>query len=141
IAVEGPDPTTVKLTFSEPYADWYELFGGDGPNGYVLKESAFPDADPDKPDLTKGMNTLIPFSGGPWKMMSWSKDQLVLVRNDRFWGHQSLLDQVTFIPLEEQPQEITALLSGQVDAIFPQAGVASIISQLAANASATAVTG
>jgi peptide/nickel transport system substrate-binding protein len=132
---------TVKLNFSEPYADWQDLFGGGSTNGYVIKKAAFPDADPDKPDLAKEMNTIIPFSGGPWKMMSWSKSQEVLVRNDKFWGHQALLDQVTFIPLEEQPQEITALLSGTVDAIFPQAGVASIIDQLASTPAAKAVTG
>jgi peptide/nickel transport system substrate-binding protein len=109
---------TVKLNFSEPFADWQDLFGGGGVNSYVLKKSAFPDADPEKPDLKKEMNTLIPFSGGPWKMMSWSKSQEVLVRNDKYWGHQPLLDQVTFVPLTEQPVEITSLLSGTVDAIF-----------------------
>jgi peptide/nickel transport system substrate-binding protein len=140
-SIDSSDPATVKMAFSEPYADWMDLFGGANPNGYVLKAAAFSSANPDKPDLKDEMNDIIPFSGGPWKMQSWSKSQEILVRNDTYWGHQPLLDQVTFVPLEEQPQEIAALLSGQVDAIFPQAGVTSVTDQLKANPNAKAVTG
>jgi len=140
-AIDTSDPHTVKLTFNKPYADWYDLFGGGSTNGYVAEKAAFPNAKADKPDLAKEMNNMISFSGGPWKMTSWSKSQEVLVRNDKYWGHQPNLDQVTFIPLEEQPQEIAALLSGQVDAIFPQAGAASVTSQLKANPNAKSVSG
>jgi peptide/nickel transport system substrate-binding protein len=129
-SVDTASDQTVKLLFSEPYADWPDLFGGGTTNGYVLKAAAFPSADADKPDLKDEMNDTIPFSGGPWKMQSWSKSQEILVRNDKYWGHQPLLDQVTFTPLEEQPQELAALGSGQVDAIYPQAGAASVIDQL-----------
>jgi len=139
--IDTSDPKTVKMNFTEPYADWPDLFGGGGTNGYVLKKAAFPNADAAKPDLAKDMNTMISFSGGPWKMTSWSKSQEILVRNDKFWGHQPNLDQVTFIPLEEQPQEIAALLSGQADAIFPQAGAASVADQLKANSNAKVVAG
>jgi peptide/nickel transport system substrate-binding protein len=140
-SIDTSDPKTVKMLFSEPFADWYDLFGGANVNGYVLKKAAFPSADAAKPDLKDEMNNLIPFSGGPWKMQSWSKSQEVLVRNDKYWDHQPLLDQVTFVPLEEQPQEIASLLSGQVDAIFPQAGSASVIDQLSSNPNAKAITG
>src|SRR5712692_564693 len=139
--IDTSDPLTVKINFTEPYADWPDLFGGGSTNGFVLKKAAFPNADPNKPDLAKEMNTLIPFSGGPWKMTSWSKSQEILVRNDKFWGHQPNLDQVTFIPLEEQPQEIAALLSGQADVIFPQAGAASVAKQLTANPNAKVIAG
>jgi peptide/nickel transport system substrate-binding protein len=74
-------------------------------------------------------------------MTQWSKSQEILVRNDKYWGHKPNLDQVTFIPLEEQPQEIAAVLSGQVDAIFPQAGAASVVDQLKANPNAKSVAG
>jgi len=135
--------TAVKLNFSEPYADWQDLFGGGSTNGHILKAAAFPDVPglPDKPDLSKEMNKLIPFSGGPWLMKSWNNQQEVLVRNEKFWGHQALLDQVTFTFIELQPTEITSLQSGTVDAIFPQAGVTSIIDQLASTPTAKAVTG
>ncbi len=140
-SIDTTDDRTVKMLFSEPYADWWDLFGGGNVNGYVLKKAAFPDADANKPDLKDEMNNIINFSGGPWKMTSWSKSQEILVRNPKFWGHQPLLDQVTFVPLEEQPQEIAALLSGQVDAIYPQAGATSVTDQLKTNSNAKAVTG
>ncbi|HEX8099067.1 MAG TPA: ABC transporter substrate-binding protein [Actinomycetota bacterium] len=139
--IDTSQPTRVVLKFSEVYADWYDLFGGANTNGFVLKEAAFPKADKEKPDLKDEMNDLLPFSGGPWLMKSFSKSQEVLVRNPKFWGHQPLLDQVTFIPIEEQPQEIASLLSGQVAAIFPQASASSVLKQLAANPQAKAVTG
>jgi peptide/nickel transport system substrate-binding protein len=140
-SIDTSDPATVKIAFSEPYADWMDLFGGANTNGYVLKAAAFPNADKEKPDLKDEMNNIIPFSGGPWKMQSWSKSQEILVRNDKYWDHQPLLDQVTFVPLEEQPQEIAALLSGQVDAIYPQAGATSVTDQLKANSNAKSVAG
>jgi len=140
-SIDTTDPATVKITFTQIYVDWYDLFGGALTGSYFLKKAAFPNADPDKPDLKDEMNDIIPFSGGLWKMQSWSKSQEVLVRNDKYWGQKTLLDQVTFIPLEEQSAEIAAVLSGQVDAIFPQAGAASIIKQLSANPNATSVSG
>src|SRR5207249_8438004 len=33
---------------------------------------------------------------------------------------KTLLDQVTFVPREDQPTEVSSVLSGDVDAIFPQ---------------------
>jgi peptide/nickel transport system substrate-binding protein len=140
-AIDTTDPQTVKIAFGTPFADWPDLFGGGGTNGYVLKKAAFPNANADKPDLKNEMNTIINFSGGPWKMQSWSKSQEVLVANRNYWGHQPILDQVTFVPFDGQPQEIASLLSGQVDAIFPQAGASSVIKQLQPNPNAKAVTG
>jgi len=140
--IDTSQPNRVVLKFSEPYADWYDLFGGANTNGYVIKKAAFPkQANDAKPDLKDEMNEIIPFSGGPWVMKSWSKSQEILVRNDKYWGHKPLLDQVTFVPLEEQPQEIASLLSGQVSAIFPQASASSILKQLAANPSAKSISG
>ncbi|HYT79937.1 MAG TPA: ABC transporter substrate-binding protein [Actinomycetota bacterium] len=140
-SIDTSDAHTAKLLFKQPFADWADLFGGGTTNGYVLKKAAFPNADEAKPDLKDEMNNIIPFSGGPWKMTSWSKSQEILVRNPKFWGHQPLLDQVTFVPLEEQPQEIAALLSGQVDVINPQAGASSVIDSLKANSNAKSVSG
>ena len=73
----------------------------------------------------------IPFSGGPWKLQSWSKDQTVLVRNDAYWGHKPFLDQVTIVPRTDAATEINSLLSGDVSAIFPQPGTTSFVQQFA----------
>ncbi|TMK84127.1 MAG: hypothetical protein E6G44_10660, partial [Actinobacteria bacterium] len=76
------------------------------------------------------MNTSIPFSGGPWVLKSWSKDQAVLVRNAKYFGQKALLDQVTMVPRTDQPTEIQSLLTGEVDAIYPQPSGVSLIDQV-----------
>jgi peptide/nickel transport system substrate-binding protein len=64
----------------------------------------------------------IPFSGGPWILTSWSKDQVVLRRNERYYAGEAALDEVTFVPRTDQDTEIASLVSGEVAAIAPQAG-------------------
>jgi len=130
VSIDTSDPKTAVIEFSEPVAGWYDLMGGGNVNGYLLKKAAFPDADPDKPDLADEFKSEIPFSAGPWVLESFSTSEAVLVRNDNYWGEQTLLDQVTFIPIEEQPQETAALLSGEVSVIFPQASNVSILDLL-----------
>jgi peptide/nickel transport system substrate-binding protein len=117
-SIDTSDPKTVVIKFKQPYADWWDLFGGNNANGVVLKKAAFNG----KVDLKDEMQTSYPFSGGPWKMQSYSKQQAVLVRNDKYWVKDKipLVDKVTFIPLEDQTTEINALLTGQVQAIYPQ---------------------
>src|SRR5439155_596453 len=78
-----------------------------------------------KPDLSKEMQTSIPFSGGPWKLQSWSTRQTVLVPNDNYWvknslGRPTYFDQVTIVPRTDSTAEVGDLLSGAIDAIFPQ---------------------
>ena len=111
-----PDPKTVVITFKAPFADWPDMFGGN--QGHVLKKAAFPNG----PDVSKDMQTSLPFSGTPWKLQSFSKDQAVLVPNTNYWVKADLpyLDQVTFVPRTDQDTEITSLLTGEVSAIYPQ---------------------
>jgi peptide/nickel transport system substrate-binding protein len=135
-SVDSSDPTTAVVTFTSPYADWGDVFGG--AFEYVLKKDAFPNADPEKPDLAVNMKRGIPFSGGPWKLESWSKEQAVLVRNDNYWGDKTLLDQVTMIPLLDQAAEINAVLSGEVLAIWPQPSDVSILDQVSSDPGVTA---
>jgi peptide/nickel transport system substrate-binding protein len=117
--VDTPDPQTAVLHFSETYNDWPDVMGGF--SGVVLEKAKFPNG----PDTGKTMTTSIPFSGGPWKLESFSKDKEVLVRNDSYWDadRKPLLDKVTFVPLTETTKEVQALKTGQVSAIYPQPAV------------------
>lgn len=128
-SIDTSDPATVVINFKSPYAAWADLFGS--AFGFVIEKAAFPSADAEKPDLSAEMRQEIPFSGGPWVLDSWSKQQAVLVRNDAYWGDKPLLDQVTMIPLLDQAAEINALLSGEVVAIFPQPSDVSLLDQVA----------
>jgi len=134
-------PQTVKLVFSKPYADWVDLFGG--ASGFILEKAAFPsEANAAKPDLKDEMNNAIPFSGGPWILKQWDpKNQGVLVPNTKYWGHQPYLSQVTFVPREDQPTEVASILSGDVDAVFPQPSNVPFADQFKQNPNVKAVGG
>jgi len=115
-SVDTPDPQTAIINFKSPFTDWQDLFGGN--QAYVLKKAAFPNG----PDTSKELQTALPFSGGPWKLQSFSAQQLVLVRNDKYWvaDDKPLLDKVTFVPRGDQDTEINSLNSGEVMGIYPQ---------------------
>jgi len=139
--VECPDAQTVKLNFNKIFVDWFDLFGG--ATGFILEKAQFASVPgfPDKPDLKGQMTDAIAFSGGPWTVKSWSQDQAVLVRNDKYWGTQTYLDQVTFVPREDQPTEVSSILSGDVDAIFPQPSNVPFADQFGQNPDVKAIGG
>jgi len=138
-SIDTSDPATAVIHFKTVYVDWPDLFGG--LLGFVIEQKAFPDASPDKPDLSKDMATDVPFSGGPWILKSWDKSQAVLVRNDNYWGDKALMDQVTFVRRQNQSTEITSILTGEVDAIFPQPSNVSLLQQFSSNPSVKSVGG
>jgi peptide/nickel transport system substrate-binding protein len=112
-------PDAAIIRFKSVYLDWPDLFGGAW--GFILKRSAFPEfSTSDKPDLRREMAEDIPFSGGSFRLKSWSKKRAVLVRNDNYFGSQANLDQVTFIPVEGLDPEAEYLNIGRVAAIYPQ---------------------
>jgi peptide/nickel transport system substrate-binding protein len=115
--IDTSDPKTVVITFKDVYSDWQDLFGGNNANGVILKKAAFK-----SPNVAKEMQTSYPFSGGPWKLQSYSQQQTVLVRNDKYWvkDHIPLLDQVTFVPRTDQSTEMNSLLTGEALAAYPQ---------------------
>jgi peptide/nickel transport system substrate-binding protein len=139
--VTCPDPQTVVLGFNKVYVDWPDLFGGAA--GFILEKAAFPNlASATKPDLKSEMNDSITFSGGPWVLQSWdATNQAVLVRNDKYWGQKTYLDQVTFVPREDQATEVSSILSGDVDAIFPQPSNVPFADQFGQNPNVKAIGG
>jgi peptide/nickel transport system substrate-binding protein len=115
--IDSSDPQTAVIEFSEPYADWGDLFGGN--QWYVLKAEHFGG---DIAGLENEMLDEMPFSGGPFIVESFSAEQAVLVRNDAYWDEERvpLFDQVTMIPRTDTATEVNSLLSGESQAIFPQ---------------------
>jgi peptide/nickel transport system substrate-binding protein len=114
-SVDDSDPTRAVVTFTRPFADWADLFGG--ASTYVYKADAFSD-----PDTSDELATEIPFSGAPFKLESFSATEALLVRNDAYWDDERmpLLDSVRVVPLTDTETELNALLAGEVDAIYPQ---------------------
>jgi MarR-like DNA-binding transcriptional regulator SgrR of sgrS sRNA len=55
---------------------------------------------------------------GPFKIVSWKKDQeLVLERNDAYWGAAPRLRRVIYRPVPEAESRIAALEAGDLDVI------------------------
>lgn len=117
-SIDTSDPKTAVIKFKQPYSDWQDLFGGNNANGVVLKKAAFSG----KVNLKSDMQTSYGFSGGPWKLKSYSQQQIVLVRNDKYWVKDKIpnLDQVTFVPRTDQSTEMNSLLTGEALAAYPQ---------------------
>jgi peptide/nickel transport system substrate-binding protein len=137
-AIDTTDPKTAVIKFKQTFVDWPDLFGGVYQG--ILEKAAFPkfSSDP-KPNLKDEMQSSIPFSGGPWVLKSWSKDQAVLVRNTRYYGQVPLLDQVTIVPRTDQATEIQSLMTGEVSAIYPQPSDVSLLDQVSSNSNVKAV--
>ncbi len=103
---EGATDGEVVMSFGEPYAAYKNLFN------FLLKADFFTDC----MDVSADLGQEVPFSGRPYKIESWSLDQEVLVANEAYWGDAPVTERVVMVPRDE-----TALLSGEVDFIFPQA--------------------
>ena len=55
---------------------------------------------------------------GPYKLRSWRKDlELVLERNEDYWGETGTLDTIVYRPIPEASSRVIALESGDVDVI------------------------
>jgi peptide/nickel transport system substrate-binding protein len=106
--VEAVDPLTVRIKTS-------------GPTPLLLNNLsriAILPAEMEK--VTTGeMNTGKGVIGtGPFKFVSWSPDDNVVVeRNDAYWGEKAAWDKVTFRVFKNPSARVAAMLSGDVDMI------------------------
>ncbi|MEY2460449.1 MAG: peptide/nickel transport system substrate-binding protein [Acidimicrobiaceae bacterium] len=107
---------TATFTFSVPYADWQDLFGGN--QGYFYKKAAFAG-----PDTKADMIDSYTFSGGPFKLDSFDATQATFSPNAKYWDKDRtpFVDKVIFKPLADSDTELNAVKAGEVFAIYPQA--------------------
>jgi len=60
----------------------------------------------------------VPVGTGPYKFVKWSKDEnIVLVRNDNYWGTKALTKNVIFKFIKDNSARVVALNNGEVDMI------------------------
>jgi peptide/nickel transport system substrate-binding protein len=114
--IETPDPQTVKITLSAPFAPFTSrLTTG---VGYMLSPTAVQKlGDNLQRDLTGA-------GSGPFKFVSWQPDnQIVLERNPDFWGKDAdgtqlpYLDKMIFKPFPDENVRLTNLKTGDADVI------------------------
>jgi peptide/nickel transport system substrate-binding protein len=106
---------TAKVSFTDTFADWGDLFGGN--SSYLLKKAAFTSTDTSA-DLTDS----IPFSGKGFKLDSFTTDQAVFSPNAKYWNQDQmpLVDKAIVKPFTDTDTELNALKAGEVFAGFPQ---------------------
>lgn len=106
--VAGESDKQVVVSFTALHAPYKNLFSG------LIKKAAVADCK----DISADFQTSINFSGAEWKMESWSKDQVVFVPNEKYWGPRKASGKLVMVPKVET--QVTALKAGEVDFIYPQ---------------------
>lgn len=109
---ETPDDRTVRMVFSEPYANWMTLLGGS--NGYILPEHVYAEE-----DFNAVMTDRI-VGSGPFQFKEFRRgESLTVERNPNYWGEEPALESVTFRFIPDTNTNITALQNGEVSFIRP----------------------
>lgn len=104
-SVEAVDTHTVKFVLEKPM-----------PLPLYLTHVAWPIMGPGC--LDKAGNFVKPVGTGPFKFESQTKDQeIVLTRNDAYWGNKSLLDKITFKVIPDASTRVMAFENGELDMI------------------------
>lgn len=111
---ETPDKLTVRFTFKKdkPYAPWKTLLGGS-------ETQIWPKHIYEGEDFNKVANNKV-VGSGPFKFKVWNKGQnLIIERNDNYWGKKPALKQVVFRFIPDTNTQTTSLQSGEVQFIDP----------------------
>lgn len=113
-STDASKPDTYVVTFKKPYAPWKGLF-----SPVLTQASKIANCKDVSKDFADAAG--IP-SATPFKLESFSPDQIVLVPNDKFWDAASLpkAKKVVIVPRQDDGG-VAALKAGEVDMIFPQA--------------------
>ncbi|WP_030060230.1 MULTISPECIES: ABC transporter family substrate-binding protein [Streptomyces] len=116
---QGADPGEVKVTFSEPYADWQNLFRPLVPAAGI--------STPD--DFNKGWVEKVPITAGPLKIGVADKtaQTITFVPDPAWWGTRAKLDKITFRVMDKAAS-IQAYLNNEID--LASAGTATAYGQL-----------
>lgn len=108
------DKKAFDIEFTEPYAPWRDLFTAS--NQPLLQAKALKGK-----KFNSFMNAKIGFASGPFKFEKWAKgEELVLVRNEKYWGEKAKLKRIVFKFIPDTGTQLEALEAGEVQAIYPQ---------------------
>lgn len=84
----GESDKQVVVSFTALHAPYKNLFSG------LIKKAAVADCS----DISADFQTSINYSGTEWKMDSWSKDQVVFVPNESYWGPRKASGKLVMVP-------------------------------------------
>jgi peptide/nickel transport system substrate-binding protein len=110
--VEAPDPQTVVVTFSEPFAPWLaNLWHGILP-AHILRPVYEADGTIDNAEWLKK-----PTVGcGPYNFVEWESGSYArFVRNDNYWGTPAKIDEIFIRFVPDDASQVQALKAGDAD--------------------------
>jgi len=103
---------TVTVVFSTPFGDWQSLFGDLIP-AHIAKVVGFNNG-------FQTLNSAVKVSGGPFEIQSYTQGQdLVEVRNPKWWGTPAPLDKLVFRFFADDNQIPPALQNSEVNGANP----------------------
>lgn len=104
--IDTPDPQTLILQLDEPYYPALQELT-------VVRPVRFRG-----PASFDAAGTFVaPIGTGPYKLESASNSEIVLVRNNTYWGGRPNLDMVVFVVIPSSQARLAALKAGEVDII------------------------
>ncbi|HUO07029.1 MAG TPA: peptide-binding protein [Phycisphaerae bacterium] len=110
--VKKVDDRTVEFDFSEPYFKGLEIVGG----MLILPEHAYKFKTGEEYNNRSGM--LV--GSGPYRLQSWDKgQQLVYVRNERYWGERPTYDQIIMKFIKNPQAALQDFENNQLDLFSP----------------------
>jgi peptide/nickel transport system substrate-binding protein len=104
--VEAPDPLTVRVTYSAPYAPALRAW-----EVAILPARLYGEAGCADSPLNRA-----PVGTGPYRFLSWEAGQrIVLEANPDYWGGPPDIDRFLFQIIPSQETSLQALLAGEID--------------------------
>ncbi|MGH3753642.1 MAG: ABC transporter substrate-binding protein [Pseudonocardiaceae bacterium] len=105
-SIDTPDERTLVLRLKQPYYPALQELS-------FVRPVRFP-----SPTAFDASGTFVkPVGTGPYKLESMSTTEIVLVRNDSYWGGRPNLDKVIFKVIPDSQARLAALKAGEVDMI------------------------
>lgn len=106
------DDRTVEFDFSEPYFQAIDIAGG----LTIIPEHVYKFAKGE--DFNKRGDLLV--GSGPYRLQSWDRgQQLVMVRNENYWGDRPTFDRVVLKFITNEQAALQSFQNGQLDILHP----------------------
>jgi peptide/nickel transport system substrate-binding protein len=114
-SMSAPDPETFTVTTKQIYAPFLANMGGPNFGIGIVPRHVLGSMDP-KALNTTDFNRAPSVSNGVFKYVKWDQgQQVVLARNDNFWGGKSYVDQYVYKVLPDQVTVANQMKTGEID--------------------------
>ncbi|MCJ7735421.1 MAG: peptide ABC transporter substrate-binding protein, partial [Anaerolineales bacterium] len=112
VSVEAPDPLTVVMNFSEPFAAWEANFW----HGILPAHVFQPVFDAEGTIINAEWNLAPTVGCGPYKFAEWESGSFMrFEKNENYWKESAKIDDVFLQFVPDDASQTAALISGDVD--------------------------